>query len=156
MLLCASSYSFPRADASSFSLACSFWYGAVAKIFLNIFWRSSVVASSIFLKSPWAIIATPENWPWSRPRTCSTASLTSLFFVTVLPSGYLNSASAFSTFTPSPLSFGLSYSGFLFTVYSFPAYSKVRLTSVGVPGSAYFERIMLPSLTPPLAESNRA
>ena len=51
---------------------------------------------------------------------------------------------------------GLSLTADLETVYSFPPYSKVSVTCVGVVGSAYFERSMEVLRLSPLGSPNRA
>ena len=143
----------PRFSSSdiSLSLSCSCWNGCVWKILRNIFLRSSVDASSSFRKSPCAIIAICVNWSRSIPIMSMTARLTSFCFEITRPSGYVICASAFASVKPSPRFFGRLYSGLRFTVYSFPAYANTSSTSVGMSGSAYFERNMSVSLLLPLA-----
>ena len=72
---------------SSLSCSCSFWNRSVLKICRNIFFLSSVGASSNFRKSPWEIIAICENWLRSIPIISRTALSTSRCLVSTLPSG---------------------------------------------------------------------
>ena len=79
-----------------------------------------------------------------------TAASTSSRRVRTRPSGNRSSAAARSVVRPSPRAFGRSYSGFRRMPYVRPPLSNTSAASVGVPGSAYFDRSIDASRLMPL------
>ena len=111
-------------DAISDSLSCNDLKRSVSKIFLRIFRRSSLFASSSFMNCPWGSIEICLHWDALMFRILSMDLVTS----EVLPAKDLppidSSASAEFEFLLS----ALWYSGLLVTVYSLPSCSNLSVT----------------------------